>query len=241
MSITVEGGKSVRLKTKGKYCDRDIEVTAEAGGGDDGQLDAFISGTLTNIDSNASKVAAYVFSEVNTLQTVNLPLCTDIGNYAFNRCSLTSINAPKVTNLGIYAFSNCTKLLKVNFPLATYIQRNCFYFGNSLEMADFGVARSIDTNAFYACYWLKALILRYAGGVVSLKNANAFSNCYKLTGTVHAIQNPNGERGYVYVPRAYVDSFPSATNWSSLGFQFRALEDYTVDGTITGELDPNKI
>lgn len=30
-NITVEGGKSVRLKTKGKYCDRDIVVTAEGG------------------------------------------------------------------------------------------------------------------------------------------------------------------------------------------------------------------
>lgn len=27
--ITVEGGKTVRLPTKGKYCDRDIVITAE--------------------------------------------------------------------------------------------------------------------------------------------------------------------------------------------------------------------
>lgn len=32
-NITVEGGSSVRLKTAGKYCDRDIVVTAEGGGG----------------------------------------------------------------------------------------------------------------------------------------------------------------------------------------------------------------
>lgn len=32
-NITVEGGKSVRLPTKGKYCDRDIVVTAKGGGG----------------------------------------------------------------------------------------------------------------------------------------------------------------------------------------------------------------
>lgn len=31
-NITVEGGKSVRLKTAGKYCDRDIVVSAEGGG-----------------------------------------------------------------------------------------------------------------------------------------------------------------------------------------------------------------
>ena len=33
-NITVEGGSSVRLPTAGKYCDRDIVVTA-TGGGDD--------------------------------------------------------------------------------------------------------------------------------------------------------------------------------------------------------------
>ena len=32
-NITVEGGKSVKLLTGGKYCDRDIIVTAEGGGG----------------------------------------------------------------------------------------------------------------------------------------------------------------------------------------------------------------
>lgn len=32
-NITVEGGKSVRLPTAGKYCDRDIVVTAQGGGG----------------------------------------------------------------------------------------------------------------------------------------------------------------------------------------------------------------
>lgn len=36
-NITVEGGSSVRLQTAGKYCDRDIVVTA-TGGGADGDL-----------------------------------------------------------------------------------------------------------------------------------------------------------------------------------------------------------
>ena len=33
----------------------------------------------------------------------------------------------------------------------------------------------------------------------------------------------------------------AATNWSTYAAQFRALEDYTVDGTTTGELDETKI
>lgn len=31
--ITVDGGSSIRLPTAGKYCDRDIVITAEGGGG----------------------------------------------------------------------------------------------------------------------------------------------------------------------------------------------------------------
>lgn len=37
-NITVEGGTSVRLLTAGKYCDRDIVITATGGGGGDAGL-----------------------------------------------------------------------------------------------------------------------------------------------------------------------------------------------------------
>ena len=53
--------------------------------------------------------------------------------------------------------------------------------------------------------------------------------------------------GYIYVPKALLSDddatkdYRRATNWSTYADQFRALEDYTVDGTITGELDPSKI
>ena len=46
---------------------------------------------------------------------------------------------------------------------------------------------------------------------------------------------------YIYVPRALVEDYKVATNWSAYADQFRALEDYTVDGTISGDLDETKI
>jgi hypothetical protein len=52
---------------------------------------------------------------------------------------------------------------------------------------------------------------------------------------------PNASNYYIYVPSTLVDSYKTASNWSSVASRFRALEDYTVDGTTTGELDPNKI
>lgn len=47
--------------------------------------------------------------------------------------------------------------------------------------------------------------------------------------------------GYIYVPSALIEQYKVAENWSTYASQFRALEDYTVDGTITGELDETKI
>ena len=32
--------------------------------------------------------------------------------------------------------------------------------------------------------------------------------------------------GYIYVPKALVDSYKSATNWTTYASQIRAIEDY---------------
>jgi hypothetical protein len=107
---------------------------------------------------------------------------------------------------------------------------------------------TLNDNAFAQCYSLKALILR-AERICSLYSATrVFRDCYHILGTVNATYNPNGDKdGYFYVPRAFLSDddakkdYRRATNWSTFATQFRALEDYTVDGTTTGELDPNKI
>ena len=50
--------------------------------------------------------------------------------------------------------------------------------------------------------------------------------------------------GWFYCPRASMTAYSSALYYSSSldgRSRMRALEDYTVDGTITGELDETKI
>ena len=121
--------------------------------------------------------------------------------------------------IGHSAFRGCSDLTKVDFPAATAIQVQVFAY----------------------CYSLIAIILR-STTLCRLVNTNAFQNCCHLYGTVDSTYNPNGETDcYIYVPADLVDSYKTASNWSTFATQFRALEDYTVDGTITGELDPNKM
>ena len=87
------------------------------------------------------------------------------------------------------------------------------------------------------CYSLTAVIIRSFGENYVLDNSS-FTSCYKMLGKTDATYNPNGEQGYVYVPRNMVDILNAKTNWSEL--QFKALEDYTKDGTTTGEFDDEK-
>ena len=98
-----------------------------------------------------------------------------------------------------------------------------------LETADFPSATKINAYGFYSAKKMSVCILR-SETMATLANVNAFTSTPVASGT-----------GYIYVPRALVDTYKAATNWSTYADQFRALEDYTVDGTITGELDESKI
>ena len=96
-------------------------------------------------------------------------------------------------------------------------------------MLDFPQLQTIKNTAFANCTKLKAFILR-GSTVCTISNNTGFY------GTPI-----NGTSGYIYVPSALIDSYKTATNWSTHASQFRALEDYTVDSTVTGALDESKI
>ena len=153
---------------------------------------------------------------------------TSIGGSAFQDCSsLTMLDFPVATSIGNYAFQDCSSLTTADFPVATSIGNYAFYNCKKLTMLDFPVATSIGSSAFRTCSKLKSLLLR--GNNVCTLNKNAFVATPIVSGT-----------GYIYVPSALIEKYKKATNWSTYAAQFRALEDYTVDGTVTGELDPAK-
>ena len=135
----------------------------------------------------------------------------------------------EVASIGASAFEYCSNLTSVCFPAVTSIGAYAFQNCSGLISADFSLASSIGSSAFNSCFSLTSLILRKTDTICTLSSSVFVSTPIK-SGT-----------GYIYVPRALVDTYKSASNWSTLAAQFRALEDYTVDGTISGELDPSKI
>jgi hypothetical protein len=122
--------------------------------------------------------------------------------------------------------------------------RNCY----NLILADLSnVGGSTDDGymGFQNCYSLKALVIRSA----HLNKDTYFSSsttplrtCYRIVGTTDATYNPEGLKdGYIYVHRECLEDLQNKTCFKNCSTQFRALEDYTLDGTLNGELDLAKM
>lgn len=220
--------------------------------GDDAVVDSIIDRSITEFkDNKIENVGSYAFYECVNLERVELPNVVTIDNQAFSECTaLTSLSIPSVTNIGSNNFSSdsfagcsnlesfdapelsvlkggvlsrCNKLVEVNLPKVTII----FDGGigsDSLNLLDLPSCTVLRGSSLAVCRSLNALILRVTNQICTLDNMNALTYTPIVAGT-----------GYVYVPRDLVDSYKTATNWSTYATQFRALEDYTVDGTITGK------
>lgn len=203
--------------------------------------DALITRTATEITSNATVIAENAFSYYRTLITANFPLATEVDSNGFYYCSgLKTLNLPKTKNIGYNSCNGCAALETVYIPECELIDYSGFSGCYVLEQIDLPCVTEMGSYAFRYGYSLKAVILRKP--VVCTLGSSPFMNCYHILGTVHETYNPEGVKdGYFYVPSAVVEEYKATFDWSSFANQIRALEDYTVDGTTTGELDPNKI
>lgn len=195
------------------YASASVNVESESGGSDESAVvDSILNGSITEISSDVTTVRQNVLSQCTSLVTANFPLITTVPMNMFSKCTaLKNVNVSSARSVNTTAFQNCT----------------------SLENLDLPVCESITQNAFNGATALKHLILRKEA-VCALGNTSAFTNTPIASG-----------EGWVYIPSSQLAGYQAGTNWSTMyssnASLFRALEDYTVDGTITGALDESKI
>lgn len=114
-----------------------------------------------------------------------------------------------------------------------YINDRFFYNSCNLEIAYFDSAYTIGKTNYYAehfrkCYNLKALILAGDETVCSLIDQNAFYQTPFAPLENQPIANNIEQKreGYIYVPKALLEDYKTAPNWSYYADSFRAIEDY---------------
>lgn len=188
-----------------------------------------LSGGYTN--DRVSSVGASAFRECTALTSISFPEVVSIGGYSFYKCSkVEHINFPKLESVPGSAFGEFNSLIYMRLPSATTITGLYAISSGKLTTVDLPVMQSIYNAGLLGCSAMTSLILRNTESVCGLWSPNALQSTPIESGT-----------GYVYVPRALVGAYKIATNWTIYANQIRALEDYTVDGTTTGELDETKI
>ena len=170
------------------------------------QLIEYTNDTITSI-------RAYGFRDATALIYVSMPNLTSSGAYSFQNTGLQEVYMPKLQNVANNMFYG-TKLTNTNFPKAQTIYGGSFQNCAELMFIDLPLAKSLNTNAFNGCAKLEAVILRNTT-TCTLANVNAFTNSSVASGT-----------GFVYVPKALLSIYQSATNWSTYAAQIRAIEDY---------------
>ena len=110
---------------------------------------------IINLDNTASFVVSNAFKENKTIQTVNLPNCTSVGNSAFYSCSsLSQVSLPVCGSIMLYAFTRCSSLTQVYIPMCSYIGSNAFYGCSSLSQVNLPVCSYISNSVFFNCFLL---------------------------------------------------------------------------------------
>ena len=181
----------------------------------DANLTAADSISLIGIEDGNGNVVNSAFSHMTQLKYAYLPNVISCGENTFHSCSnLEYVIMPRLIASSIGRWLDGCNALK-------YLE----IFGGSMNIVTFF---SGSLSAF------RHLVIRDTQNVIAVPSRYNSTNNAIDGGVSGAVAN-------VYVARSLISSYQSATNWStrySNGYvSFKALEDYTVDGTVTGEFN----
>lgn len=214
------------------------------------ELHSFVATSTTRLEESA-------FDNCSKLVSFEAPNVTSVGQVCFlSDVALTSLNLKSLKSAEQSAFVNCRTLENTNFQNLESLGPMVFAGCKSLRTLRFPKIKSLNTGLFINCSALEIIEFSEDGNSSRLTfGSSNFSHCNNLkalvlrNGVVHTLGgtsdylSPTIEdgTGFIYVPRNYLEAYKTATNWSVYAEQFRALEDYTVDGTLSGDIDETKI
>ena len=198
-NVNVESGTSVRLQTAGKYCDRDIVVTAEGGSED---LDSVLTEQETLIQTLKETLERKIAESEPNIQPLTItengeytapegvdgysPITVDVqssgggdgttadmiaeGGYA-------EVNLPNATKIKGHAFYKDTLLNTLIAPKVTEVGDTAFRDCTNLSSLEIGVLTNVAQSAFHACKQITSISL---SDDITRLGAYCFYDCEKL-------------------------------------------------------------
>jgi hypothetical protein len=231
-NIEVEGGKSVRLKTAGKYCDRDIVVTAKGGSTGENKWVQLVDRSIAEITAEdlagITTIGSYAFSSCPKLKSVDFTEAIEsIGQYAFSSCYGMDhgvVIHGNTKTIAVYAFYNCQKVpylvLEEGIEKIGACAFQIWYGLKELHIPN--SVREIESQAFKSCKNLGKLTI--GAGVTKIGSGafadeTALSRVTILAETPPSIQNNTFQNctalEQIIVPIGCADAYKAATNWSA--------------------------
>ena len=171
------------------------------------------------LPSGLTSIGGSAFRNCKNLALTELPSgVTSIENSAFQYCAkLALTELPSgVTSIGNNAFQSCSNLALIELPSGVTSIGNSAFYGctNLAKMTCLGNITSIGNSAFYGCTNLSKFALPNITSIPTLNSTGIFDKTPIAGGA-----------GYIYVPDDLVESFKSATNWSTYADQIKAISE----------------
>ena len=215
-------------------------------------LSNFNTSNVTNMSSMFNSCVDLSTLNLSNFNTSNV---TTMHSMFYNCQSLTEIDLSNFDTSSVvffsYMFYNCLKLVsvKLNNSITSVTQSMNNMFQNcqmlsSIDLSNFDTS-SVNAlaNMFYGCTNLTKIDISKFTSKELINNASMFYNCSKLATLI--INNPSlfkmtstnmltgtpiaSGNGYVYVPDDLVETYKSATNWSTYADQIKGMSELPTE------------
>ena len=191
---------------------------------------------------NATTSGKFAFQSCFNIESINIPKITNVPESIFSNCyrlsSLEALNANTLSNnsfekcysLNGFNLSNITKVENyalTNAGFGTVTLPNCTSLGSYVingtrtSTVDLSTKITIPANCFRDAYSLMHLILR-SNDVCSLASTSALTTTPISNGI-----------GWIYVPTDLVNTYKTASNWSTYADRIVSIDEYPK--ALTGE------
>lgn len=158
----------------------------------------------------------------------NAPRLVSAGGYAFGFTQFRYAYLPKLKKLGTNCFIS-SQLKELTLPSVEELKENELELPYATVISLPALKTISAPYYFYApfkdTYKLEALILADSS-VVSLADSEGLIGELTDTRSTLSPAYSGKVKGYIYVPKALIEDYKVATNWSVFADKFRAIEDY---------------